>query len=200
MRPLFVAVACGVALGVCQSSALAQTRGSGGYVARLVPETCGSAPCNVSGITFTRGEVRLFKLKPSKLTTSTYVGRVSMQQVLPVQKGLQAQVSATLSYGADPNNTCRQANTQVVVSPWATSTLTCSPPLFGFVMPCLGELHVASLTPPGCVGVDVVVENLSAEIYEAGFLGDPAHRIGSDGLAVGGISPDCTAGGVGGCP
>ena len=199
MRPLFVVAAVGVALGVCQPSAIAQTRGSGGYVARLVPEMCGSTPCNVSGISFTRGEIRLFKLKQSHLVSDTYVGRVSLQQVVPVQKGLQAQVSATLSYGPDPNNTCPQANSQVVVSPWATSSLTCSPPAFGFAMPCLGELHLTALTPPQCAGVAVIVDDLSAEVYEAGFLGDPAHKIGGDGLAVGGLSPDCSSGGVG-CP
>jgi hypothetical protein len=161
---------------------------------------CGSAPCNVSGISFTRGEVRLFKLKQSKLVFSTYIGRVSLQQVIPTQKGLQAQLSATLSYGPDPTLACPLANTQVVVSPWATSSLICNPPVFGFVMPCLGDLHVTALTPPGCAGVDVIVENLSAEVYESGFAGDPAHRIGGDGLAIGGVSPDCSSGGLGGCP
>jgi len=199
MRPLFVVVVCGVALGVCQSSAIAQTKGSGGYVARLVPEMCGSAPCNVSGISFTRGQIRLFKLKQSHLVYNTFIGRVALQQVVPPQKGLQATISATLSYGPDPNNTCPQANSQVVVSPWATSTLTCSPPAFGFDMPCLGELHLTALTPPACQGVAVIVDNLSAEVYETGFVGDPNHKIAGDGLAVGGLSPDCSSGGVG-CP
>ena len=200
MRALFVAAVCGVTLGVCQPAAFAQTRGTAGYVARLVPYLCGSAPCNVSGITFSRGDVRLIKLKQSQLVYNTYIGEVSLQDVVPAQKGLQARLSATLSYGADPTNACAQANTQVVVSPWATSSLNCTPPEFGFAMPCRGELHLTALTPPGCAEVDVTVENISAEVYESGFVGDLAHEVAGDGLIAGGQTPDCSSGGLGHCP
>ena len=200
MRPLFIVAVCGIALGVYQPSAIAQTRGTAGYLARLVPELCGNAPCNVSGISFARGEVRVTKLKQSTLLYNTLIGHISLQDVMPPQKGLQAQLSATLSYGADPTLSCPQANTQVVVSPWATSSLNCTPPLFGFVMPCRGELHLTALTPPECAEVQVTVENISAEVYESGFVGDPAHRIASDGLTIGGQTPDCSSGGLGHCP
>jgi len=200
MRAVFVAAVCGVVLGVCAPAAIAQTRGTSGYIARLVPEMCGAVPCNVSGISFARGEVRLPKLKQSKLIYSTSIGHVSLQQVIPPQPGLQARLTATLSYGPDPNSDCAQANTQVVVSPWATSSLTCLPPGFGFLTPCNGELFLTAVTPPECADVDVIVENISAEVYENGFAGDPTHRIALDGLAVGGQTPDCNSGGAGGCP
>ena len=196
-----MAAVCGVALGVCQPSAIAQTRGTSGYIARLVPEMCGSVPCNVSGINFMRGDIRLSKLKQSKLMYSTSIGRVSLQGVIPPpQGGLQAQLSATLSYGPDPNLACPQANSQVVVSPWATSSLTCVVPAFGFFAGCQGKLRLTAVSPPECADVAVIVENISAEVYESGFAGDPAHRIARDGLAVGGQSPDCNSGGSGGCP
>jgi hypothetical protein len=120
--------------------------------------------------------------------------------VSPPQGGLQAQLSATLSYGPDPNFDCPRANSQVVVSPWATSSLTCLPAGFGFFAPCQGELQLTAVTPPECADVDIIVENISAAVYESGFAGDPAHRIARDGLAFGGQSPDCNSGGSGGCP
>lgn len=200
MRTVFVAAACGVVLVVCQSSAIGQTRGTAGYITRLVPELCGSIPCNASGISFTRGEARLTKLKAADLVFNSKVGRVVLQQVIPPQPGLQAQLTATLSYGADPNGNCPQANSQVVVSPWATSTLICPPPGFGFFQPCRGDLHVTAVTPPDCSDVDVIVENITAEVYESGFVGDPTRRVARDGLASGGLSPDCNSGGSGGCP
>ena len=194
MRAVFVAAACASALAVCQSPAIAQTRAPQGYIARLVPELCGSLPCNVSGITFTRGQARISGLKQSKLVFNSKIGRIVLQDVVPPPAGLQAQLSATLSYGADPNGDCPQANSQVTVSPWATSSLTCTP-TFGFFAPCRGDLYVTAGTPPECTDVDVIVENIAAEVYEAGFVGDPTHRIARDGLAQGGPSPDCQSGG-----
>jgi len=200
MRTVFVAAACGIALGVCAPAAIAQTRGTSGYIARLVPEMCGGVPCNVSGISFTRGDIRIPKLKQSDLMFATSIGHTSLQEVIPPQPGLQVRLTATLSYGPDPNGDCPQANTQVVVSPWATSSLVCLPPGFGFLTPCRGELFVTAVTPPQCTDVDIIVENISAEVFENGFAGDPTHRIARDGLAVGGKTPDCNSGGVGGCP
>jgi hypothetical protein len=199
MRTVLIAAACSVALGVC-SSAIAQTRGTSRYVTRLVPELCGGAPCNVSGITFTRGEVRLDPLKQSDLMFTTSIGRVALRAVSPPQTGLQARLSATLSYGPDPNLDCPEANSQVVVNPWATSSLTCIPAGFAFWAPCAGEVRLTSVTAPECADVDVIVENIAAEVYENGFVGDLTHRIARDGLAIGGRSPDCDSGGVGGCP
>jgi hypothetical protein len=179
---------------------MAQTRGTSGYVARLVPEMCGSLPCNVSRISFARGEVRLNKLSQDDLVFSTTVGRIGLSTVSPPQNGLQAQLSATLSYGADANGDCPLANSQVVVAPWATSSLTCFNVPFAFYGPCSGDLQVTAVTTPACADVEVIVENITAEVFEAGFAGDPTRRIGGDGLAFGGQTPDCNSGGIGGCP
>jgi len=200
MRTILVVAACGLVLGVCQPSASAQSKGTSGYVARLVPELCGALPCNVSGISFTRGEAHLKGLSQSELVYNSKIGRIVLQDVVPPPTGLQAQLSATLSYGADPNGDCPQANSQVTVSPWATSSLTCVPTGFGFFAPCRGDLYMTAVTPPECTDVDVIVENIGAEVYESGFLGDPTHRIARDGLARGGLTPDCQSGGPGGCP
>lgn len=200
MRVFLVAAACGIALGVCQSPAIAQSQGTSSYVARLVPELCGALPCNVSGINFARGEARLSTLRQSDLVFNSKIGRVVLQQVIPPPTGLQARLSATLSYGADPNGNCPQAGSQVTVSPWATSTLTCVPPPFAFYAPCRGDLHIAAVTDPQCADVDVIVENITAEVFESGFVGDPTRRIARDGLARSGLSPDCNSGGSGGCP
>jgi hypothetical protein len=200
MRTVLVVAACGFVLGVCQSSAVAQTKGTAGYIARLVPEMCGALPCNVSGIGFSRGEARLSSLKQETLTFNSKIGRIVLQEVSPPQTTMQAQLSATLTYGTDPNGDCPQANSQVTVSPWATSSLTCDPPLFEFYAPCRGDLHVTAVTAPQCADVDVVVDNITAEVFEGGFLGDPSRRIALDGLARGGRSPDCNSGGTGGCP
>jgi len=200
MRTVLIAAACGLAFGVSQSPAIAQTRGTSVYVARLVPELCGGEPCNVSGISFTRGDVRVKKLKQTDLIFSTSIGWVALQAVSPPQTGLQARLSATLSYGADPNVDCPLANSQVVVNPWATSTLTCLPAGFAFWAPCTGELHLTGVTSSQCSDVDIIVENITAEVYENGFAGDPTRRIARDGLALGGIMPDCDSGSPGGCP
>lgn len=200
MRAFAVAVLCGVALSVCQSPAVGQTRGTSGYIARLVPELCGALPCNVAGINFGRGEIRLSSLKQSDLAFQSKIGQIVLNQVVPPPTTLQAQLAATLSYGTDPNGDCPQAGTQVTVSPWATSTLTCVTPPFSFFAACRGDLHVTAVTPAPCTDVDVTVENIAAEVYEGGFLGDPTRRIARDGLLRGGTSPDCNSGGTGGCP
>ncbi len=200
MRGVFITAACGVVLALCPSWAIAQTKGTSGYTARLVPELCGALPCNVSQISFTKGEVHLRGLKQKDLVFNTKIGRIALQDVIPPPSGLQAQLSATLSYGADPNGNCPLANSQVTVSPWATSSLTCILPPFGFFAPCRGEVHVSAITASECADVDVIVENITAEVFERGFVGDPSHRIARDGVATGGRSPDCDSGGPGGCP
>src|SRR5262245_28625037 len=101
MKAVLIAAACGVGLCVSQAPAIAQTKGTSVYVARLVPELCGGEPCNASKISFTRGEIRVRKLKQSDLIFTTSIGRVALQAVSPPQTGLQARISATLSYGSD---------------------------------------------------------------------------------------------------
>lgn len=200
MRTVVVAVAGCAVLGLCASSALGQTRGTAAYVARLVPDMCGSSPCNAARISFERGEIHIPKLKAADLVFNSSIGRIVLQNVIPPQPGLQARVTATLSYGSDRDLDCPHANSRVTLSPWATSSLVCPPPVFGFYTPCRGELRVAALTPPECAGVDVVVEDISVDVYQDGFAGDPTRRIAHDGIATGGQSPDCNSGGTGGCP
>jgi hypothetical protein len=201
MRAFVVAVIFGVAVGVSLSPTFAQTRGTAGYIARLVPELCGALPCNVSGITFAGGEAHLSNLRQSNLVYNSKIGQIVLHNVIPPPTGgLQAQITATLSYGADPNGDCPQANSQVTISPWATSTLVCTPPPFSFYAPCRGDLYVTAVTPPQCTDVDVIVENITVEVYERGFVGDPTRRIARDGLVRGGLTPDCNSGSPGGCP
>jgi len=100
MRAAFIIAACGVVLSLTHGWAVAQTRGTSGYTARLVPELCGALPCNVSGISFTKGEVHLRGLRQTDLVFNTKIGRIALQNVLPPPSGLQAELSATLSYGA----------------------------------------------------------------------------------------------------
>lgn len=192
----------GVSAGLCCAvMAQAQTRATSAQISRLVVAQCpGPAPCNTSGITFSRGDVWFHKVKQPGPVFSTLVGRVSLQGVIPPQDNLEAVVSARVSYGPDPNGNCPVANTQVVASPWATSTLVCVPAGFGFFTLCRGQVHLASLVPAECSDVDIVVEDLRTAVYEFGFAGDPARIIARDGHAVPGRSPDCDSGGGGGCP
>lgn len=203
-RKALTAVAFGVLVCVCEPPARAQTKGAGSYMARLVPAQClsGGTPmsCNVSGITFGRGQVKLSNLKQSQLTVSTSIGSVGLQEVTPAQERLDARLSAVLSYGPDPDANCPLAKTQVVATPWATSSMVCLPGFSLFTTGCRGELHLTSLAPPECSDVDVIVEDFSVEVYESGFAGDSTRLIARDGQAIGGRSPDCDSGGSGGCP
>jgi hypothetical protein len=200
MRTVYLGLVGAAVLTAYALPAPAQTRGTQAYLAHLVPEMCGAAPCNAARITFGHGRARIAKRKPTDLVLNSSVGRISLDDVIPPQLGLEARVSATLSYGSDPSHDCAQANSRVVVSPWATSSLTCDPVAIGFYTPCSGKLRVTALTPPECTDVPVIVENITVDVYQAGFAGDPTRRIGGDGLAVGGQSPDCNSGGTGGCP
>jgi hypothetical protein len=199
---VLTAVAVGVGLCVGATKGWAQTKATTGYMARLVPGQCLSggvpAPCNASGITFSRGEVHLSKLKQSQLATSTFIGRVFLQDVSPPQTQLDARLSALLSYGRDPDGTCPLANTQVTASPWATSSMVCMPASSG--VSCRGDLQLTALIASGCTDVDVVVEDVTLEVYESGFAGDPTHLIARDGQTIIGRIPDCDSGGSGGCP
>jgi hypothetical protein len=182
-------------------AAEAQTRATSSQASRLVVAQCpGPSPCNTSGITFTRGDVWLDKVKQPGPVFTSLVGRVSLRGVIPPQDNLDVVVSAKISYGPDPNANCPLANTQAVVSPWATSTLVCTPSGFGFYTLCRGQLNLVSLVSPVCSDVDIIIEDLRTEVYESGFVGDPGRIIARDGHAVSGRSPDCDSGGGGGCP
>ena len=177
----------------------AQTRSVSAHVSRLVLAQCpGPAPCDSSGISFTRGDVSFQIRKPGPVYSSK-VGRISLSGVVPPVTNLSAVVSARISYGTDPNGDCPVARTQAVLNPWATSSLSCAPSEFDFLTSCSGEIHLTSLVPVECADVDIVIEDLSTDVYESGFVGISDRLVARDGHAVPGKSPDCVSGGLG-CP
>ena len=180
-------------------AAQAQTRGVSGSVSRLVLAQCpGPTLCDASGISFTRGDVAIQIREPGPVFSSL-IGRISLGGVIPPVSNLSAVVSARVSYGSDANGDCPLANTQVVANPWATSSMVCEASGFDFFTSCAGQLHLAALVPPECADVDIIMENMSTEVYEVGFVGDLARLVARDGHAVPGKSPDCASGGIG-CP
>jgi len=87
--------------------------------------TGGSAwPC-VPGTTFDRGKVRLRRLTQRRMVTNLIVGKVTISRVFPARARLEARLTADLSYGPDPDSDCLLANTQLLGSTVATSTLNC---------------------------------------------------------------------------
>lgn len=201
-----LAVVCAVAIPLLFAlPADGQARGTSTLVSRLVRAQClsGGVPalCNASGITFRSGAVQIRRRRQSALVFNRRVGRVSLQSVAPPQMNLDARVSARVTYGPDSDaDPCPFANTQVVVSPWATSTMTCFRSAeLGYFMSCGGDLHLTTLTPASCANVSMTLEDVISEVYEAGFMGVPTRLIARDGQAVLGSFPDCDSGGIG-CP
>ena len=182
-----------------------QARPTSTLVSRLVPAQCLTGgvpePCNASGITLRTGSVRIRKLKQPGPVFKTSIGRVSLQAVSPAQTNVEARVSARITYGPDNDaDPCPFANTQVFVPSWATSTMNCIlSSQFGYFLTCVGQLHLSALMPASCANVDTTIEELSTEVYEAGFVGVTARLIATDGHAVAGTAPDCDSGGIG-CP
>jgi len=193
---------CGAMVAACMANPLqAQTRAVSTLQSGLAMAQCpGPVPCDTGGITFQRGSVRIRKVKQPDPIYSTFIGTISLQGVLPAQTNLDAVVSARVSYGADPNGNCPLANTQTVLNPWATSSLTCIASGFGFFTNCRGDLNLAALVPLQCSDVDMVFEDVRTQVYEAGLVGTTAGLIARDGHAANGGSPDCDSGGRGGCP
>ena len=182
----------------------AQTKGTGSYKQPLVQAQCftGTQPiaCDLD-VTFKNGFYRLKKLKQPKLVQNTVVGKIRMQAVTPPQTNLDAIVTGLRSYGSDPDSDCPLANTQVFENPLFTSDMTCQVAAGGLSSNCKGTLQRPPFgnTPPQCSDVTFIVENLDAEVYEDGSIGNPAGLIARNGIAVIGRSPDCNSGGAG-CP
>jgi hypothetical protein len=198
-KPLVVLSWTAVGFVLAAIPAQAQTRSVSAHVSRLVLAQCpGPAPCDSSGISFTRGDVSFQIRKPGPVFSSQ-VGRISLSGVVPPVSNLSAVVSARVSYGPDPNGDCPVASTQSVVNPWATSSLSCVASERDFLTSCSGEIHLTSLLPVECSDVDIIIEDLSTEVYESGFAGISSRLIARDGHAVPGRSPDCVSGGIG-CP
>jgi hypothetical protein len=193
---------CGAMFAACVAAPLqAQTRAVSTLQSGLAMAQCpGPVPCNTAGITFERGSVRLKKVKEPDPIFSTFIGTISLQGVLPPQTNLDAVVSARVSYGPDPTGNCPVANTQAVLNPWATSSLTCTSSGFGFLTNCRGDLNLAALVPLQCSDVDMIFEDVRTQVYEAGLVGTTAGLIARDGHSATGGSPDCNSGGSGGCP
>ena len=193
---------CSAMFAACMTAPLqAQTRAVSTLQSGLAMAQCpGPVPCNTGGITFQGGSVRLKKVKEPDPIFSTFIGTIRLQGVLPPQTNLDAVVSARVSYGSDPNGNCPVANTQAVLSPWATSSLTCTVSEFGFLANCHGDLNLASLVPVQCSDVDMIFEDVRTQVYEAGLVGVTTGLIARDGHSATGGSPDCNSGGIGGCP
>jgi hypothetical protein len=60
-------------------------------------------------------------------------------------------------------------------------------------------LFFINFTAPACSDVTQVIQDLSVEVYEGGFVGVPEHLIAVFGMNILGKSPDCASGGAG-CP
>lgn len=195
-------------LGVClvASAASAQTRGTAGSRQGLVQAQCPvlgvPQPCDPS-VVFKRGTFRIKRLKQPKLLFNQGVGRIRMLGVSPPQPfGLDAQISGLVSFGNDPDSDCPLANSQTSIDPLFTATMTCVTTTDGLFSNCKGLLQYPSpsaIPPATCTDVTFVVENVQAEVYEDGSVGDPDGLIARNGIAVVGRSPDCNSGGAN-CP
>jgi hypothetical protein len=197
-----------ISVGVClvASAAFAQTRGTTGSRQGLVQAQCPvlgvPQPCDNSVI-FKRGTFRFKRLKQPKLLFNQGVGRIRMLGVSPPQPfGLDAKISGLVSYGSDPDTDCPLANTQTLIDPLFTATMTCTTTVDGLFSNCKGLLQYPSpsaIPPATCTDATFIVEDIQAEVYEDGSVGNPAGLIARNGIAVIGRSPDCNSGGTN-CP
>jgi hypothetical protein len=115
----------------------------------------------------------------------------------PIPVALEARVSGTIFYGSDLNAPCALANTSTS-GPFATSTMNCVVGAAGDAN-CGGNLFFINFVQPECSDVSQVIQDLSIEIYEGGFVGVPEKLIATGGMNILGKSPDCASGGAG-CP
>jgi hypothetical protein len=197
-----------ITIGVClvAATAFAQIRGTPGSRQGLVRAQCPvfgiPQPCNPA-TNFSRGSFRIKKLKQPKLLFNQGVGHIRIQGVTPPKpSGLDATLSGLVSFGADPDSDCPLANTQTLIDPLFTATMTCVVASGGFASNCKGLLQYPSpsaIPPATCTDVTFVVENVAAQIYEDGSVGNPAALIARNGITVLGRSPDCNSGGKN-CP
>jgi uncharacterized repeat protein (TIGR01451 family) len=139
-------------------------------------------PCNAAGITFAKGKVKLKGLKQPKLVQSRLVGKVKISRVFPAQATLEARVVADLSYGLDPDGDCPLANTQAIDSVFATSQLGCASR--GGASNCQGNLALPALLASQCSDVDLIMENVRFEVYDALAPGSVISLIARDGMKI----------------
>jgi hypothetical protein len=200
MRKLLgAALALAVLLG--GHTASAQTRDTASSRLRLIRAYCTTGPCDPF-FTFQGGSTLIKRGKQPKLVTNRKIGKVHVNSLQrlggpPIPGALEAQLSGTIFYGQDFNAVCPFANT-VVAGPFATSTMNCVIGAAGDAN-CSGSLFFTNFTPAACSDVSQVIQDLSIEVYEQGFVGVPEHLIGIFGMNILGKSPDCASGGAG-CP
>ena len=202
MRRVYLIVVAGL-LCVAGAAVYGQTKGSGSTRNFLVQAQCLNGlvpvPCDPT-IVFKNGFFRIKRIKqPNLVGPSTAVGKIRMQGVNPPQpNGLQAHLTGLVSYGSDPDSDCPLANTQVLADPLFTAQMTCVTQSPGIASNCKGllQLPFGGNTTPPCSDVTFTIENLQAEVYEDGSVGNPAALIARNGIRVIGRSPDCDSGGT----
>jgi hypothetical protein len=194
------ALATAIILGV-GTTATAQTKNTGASRVRMVRAHCTTGPCDPF-FTFQGGSTLIRRARQPKLVTNRKLGKVRISSLQPlgaepIPTALDAQISGTIFYGQDLNAACPLANT-VVSGPFATSTMSCVIGAAGDAN-CNGNLFFINFTQPECSDVSQVIQDLTIEVYEGGFVGTPERLIGTGGINVLGKTPDCASGGTG-CP
>jgi hypothetical protein len=206
MKRLFFAAALVLAV-LSTGAAQAQIKGTTAARLRLVRAQCTTGPC-APQFDFRRGDVQLRKVKNPKPVGDRRFGRVSIigldAGLNPLPQTVDVQVSGRQTFDNDPDSDCVLANT-TVTGIFGTSSANCNVSAFNLGR-CRGDLFFTAIPPfvspflaPQCSDVRRTIEDISIEIYEGGFAGDPAHLIATTGIMILGKSPDCNSGGSG-CP
>ena len=200
MRKL-LGIALGIALLAAAHAAPAQLRNTASSKLRMVHAYCTTGPCD-QFFTFQSGATLVKRIKEPHPVTNRKIGKVRINGLtrlggVPIPLRLDAQLSGTTFYGQDMNAICPLANT-TTSGLIATSTMNCIVTGFGDAN-CAGDLFFTSLVPPACSDVTQVIQDLTVEVYEDGFVGIPEHLLAVFGANILGKSPDCASGGAG-CP
>ena len=206
MKRLFLVAVAVFVFGSVQT-AEAQKTGTTTARLRLVRAQCTTGPC-APQFDFKRGDVQLRKVKNPRPVGDRRFGRVSMigldAGLNPLPNTLDVQVSGRQTFDTDPDSDCVLAGT-VVTGVFGTSSANCNASAFNLGR-CRGDLFFTAIPPfvspflaPQCSDVRRTIEDISIEVYEGGFAGDPAHLIATTGITVLGKTPDCNSGGSG-CP
>lgn len=182
-------------------AAPAQLRNTASSRLRMVHAYCTTGPCD-QFFTFQSGATLVKRVREPHLVTNRRIGKVHLNALtrlggVPIPLTLDAQLTGTTFYGADANAVCPVANT-TTSGILATSTMNCVVTGQGDAN-CAGDLFLTSLVPPACSDVSQVIQDLTVEVYEGGFVGVPERLLAVFGANILGKSPDCASGGAG-CP
>lgn len=200
MRKLLSAALVG-AMIVAAGAAEAQLKNTGTTRMRLVRAHCTTGPCDPF-FTFNGGSALFRRAKQPKLVVNRKFGKMRINALTrlgapPIPVELDARLLGTTYYGQDQNAICPLANT-VVSGEFATSSLTCIVGAAGDAI-CSGPLAFTAFTLEQCSDVSQVIQDITVEVYEDGFVGTPERLIATAGINILGKSPDCASGGAG-CP